>query len=111
MKLYTVIFTSISLFLCAYGQEEEGTTNSDNAVAEDFLNSSFFAEVLEMLKIQILMQWVHSGCGLRESISLLPFLLPLVQLLFKSTLRLQMMPPIALMMVFQPILILASIWV
>lgn len=50
MKLYTVIFTSISLFLCANGQEEEGTTNSDNAVAEDFLNSSFFAEVLENAK-------------------------------------------------------------
>ena len=50
MKLYTVIFTSISLFLCASGQEEEGTTNSDNAVAEDFLNSSFFAEVLENAK-------------------------------------------------------------
>ena len=50
MKLYSVIFTSISLFLSAYGQEEEGTSNSDNAVAEDFLNSSFFAEVLENAK-------------------------------------------------------------
>ena len=50
MKLYSLIFTSISLFLCANGQEEEGTTNSDNAVAEDLLNSSFFAEVLENAK-------------------------------------------------------------